>query len=54
MRDRVWIRDLEAALLEIVAEVEDAVNTAQMEAAPVGSEEDWCAMSSREMVDRIS
>ncbi len=38
---------------EIVAEVEEAVNTAQLEAAPVGSEEDWCAMSTREMADHI-
>lgn len=39
---------------EIVAEVEQAVNIAQMEAAPQGSEEDWCAMSTREMADQIS
>ncbi len=39
---------------EIVAEIEDAVNTAQLEAAPDGNAEDWCAMSTREMVDQIS
>lgn len=39
---------------EIVAEVEEAVSTAQTEAAPVASEEDWCALSTRELVDRIS
>lgn len=39
---------------EISAEVEKAVETAQHEAAPVGSEEDWCAISTRELVDRIS
>ena len=38
---------------EIVAEVENAVETAQREAAPVASEEDWCAISSRELVDQI-
>src|SRR6185295_297526 len=34
---------------EVVAEVEKAVETAQREAAPVGSEEDWCAISTREL-----
>ncbi len=38
---------------EIAAEVEKAVETAQLEAAPVGSEEDWCAISTRELVDPI-
>jgi TPP-dependent pyruvate/acetoin dehydrogenase alpha subunit len=38
---------------EIVAEVETAVETAQREAAPVGSEEDWCALSTRELVETI-
>ncbi|MGH8092754.1 MAG: thiamine pyrophosphate-dependent dehydrogenase E1 component subunit alpha [Chthoniobacterales bacterium] len=36
---------------EISAEVEKAVETAQREAAPVGSEEDWCAMSERGLID---
>ncbi|MBA2434395.1 MAG: thiamine pyrophosphate-dependent dehydrogenase E1 component subunit alpha [Chthoniobacterales bacterium] len=36
---------------EISAEVEKAVETAQREAAPVASEEDWCAISTRGMVD---
>lgn len=36
---------------EVATEVEEAVNTAQREAAPLGSEEDWCAMSTREMAD---
>ena len=39
---------------EAVAEVEKAVETAQREAAPVASEEDWCAISTRELVDTIS
>jgi len=37
---------------EISAEVGKAVETAQREAAPVGSEEDWCAVATREMVDQ--
>jgi pyruvate dehydrogenase E1 component alpha subunit/2-oxoisovalerate dehydrogenase E1 component alpha subunit len=39
---------------EISAEVEQAVETAQREAGPVGSEEDWCAISTRELVDQVS
>ncbi|MDQ2867287.1 MAG: thiamine pyrophosphate-dependent dehydrogenase E1 component subunit alpha [Verrucomicrobiota bacterium] len=39
---------------EIVAEVEQAVATAQSEPAPIGSEEDWCAVSTRALVDQIS
>ena len=38
---------------EITAEVEKAVETAQREAAPVGSEEDWCAISTRGLVDQF-
>ena len=34
------------------AEVEEAVATAQQEAAPIGSEEDWCAISTRELRER--
>ena len=36
---------------EISAEVDKAVETAQREAAPDGSKEDWCAMSTRGLVD---
>jgi pyruvate dehydrogenase E1 component alpha subunit/2-oxoisovalerate dehydrogenase E1 component alpha subunit len=51
--ERGW---LEAATLkqwraEISAEVEKAVETAQREAAPVGTEEDWCAISNRALRD---
>jgi acetoin:2,6-dichlorophenolindophenol oxidoreductase subunit alpha len=35
------------------AQVNEAINTAQEEAAPVGSEEDWCALSTRGLVDQI-
>jgi acetoin:2,6-dichlorophenolindophenol oxidoreductase subunit alpha len=39
---------------EAVAKVEEAVVTAQQEEAPVGTREDWSAVSSRGLVDRIS
>jgi TPP-dependent pyruvate/acetoin dehydrogenase alpha subunit len=39
---------------EISAEVEKAVETAQREAAPVGNEEDWSAVATRGMADRVS
>src|SRR6476660_142654 len=38
---------------EIAAEVDDAVATAQQEDAPHGAEEDWCAVSTRELADHI-
>ncbi len=39
---------------EISTEIETAVETAQSEAAPVGTEEDWSALSTRGLADRIS
>ena len=39
---------------EIAAEVDEAIAAAQGEDAPVGSEEDWCAMSTRELVDSLA
>lgn len=36
---------------EAAAEVEKAITTAQKEAAPVANEEDWCAISTRALVD---
>ncbi len=39
---------------EISSEVEKAVETAQKEAGPVGSEEDWRALSTRELVEPAS
>jgi pyruvate dehydrogenase E1 component alpha subunit/2-oxoisovalerate dehydrogenase E1 component alpha subunit len=36
---------------ELAAAVDDAVATAQQEDAPVGSEEDWCAIATRELSD---
>src|SRR5881392_1530782 len=39
---------------EIAAEIDEAVATAQQEDAPHGSEEDWRAISTRELADRPS
>jgi TPP-dependent pyruvate/acetoin dehydrogenase alpha subunit len=36
---------------EIAAQVDEAVATAQQEDVPVASEEDWCALSTRELTD---
>lgn len=38
---------------EIAAEVDEAIATAQQEDAPAASEEDWCAISARGLVDQI-
>lgn len=38
---------------EIAREIDDAVATAQQEDAPLGSEEDWCAVSTRALADKI-
>jgi acetoin:2,6-dichlorophenolindophenol oxidoreductase subunit alpha len=37
---------------EAAAQVDQAITTAQKEAAPVANEEDWCAISTRELVDQ--
>lgn len=39
---------------EISAQIDEAVATAQQEDAPVGSEEDWCAVSTREQADQFA
>ncbi len=49
--DRAGLQQIRA---EITAEVDEAVSTAQQEDAPVGSEEDWCAVSTRALADRPS
>src|SRR5947207_5272143 len=36
---------------ESAAQVDEAISTAQKEAAPEGNKEDWCAISTRELVD---
>jgi hypothetical protein len=36
---------------EAVAKVDEAVSIAQKEAAPDGAQEDWCALSDRELTD---
>jgi TPP-dependent pyruvate/acetoin dehydrogenase alpha subunit len=38
---------------EAAAQVDDAVSTAQKEAAPDPNQEDWCAVSTRKLVDEI-
>ena len=46
--DREALKQMRA---DIAAQVDEAVSTAQQEDAPVGSEEDWCAISTRELAD---
>jgi pyruvate dehydrogenase E1 component alpha subunit/2-oxoisovalerate dehydrogenase E1 component alpha subunit len=41
-----WRRDA-------VAQVDEAISTAQKEAAPEADEEDWCAISTRDLVDSL-
>src|SRR5438876_1506391 len=48
--DREGLQQIRA---ELAVEVDEAVAIAQQEDAPVGSEEDWCAISTRELVDQI-
>src|SRR4030088_676322 len=50
LMDRDRLQQMRA---ELAAEVDEAVSIAQQEDAPVGSEEDWCAVSTRELVDQI-
>ncbi len=38
---------------EAAKQVEEAITTAQEEEAPIGSEEDWCALSTRTLLDQI-
>jgi TPP-dependent pyruvate/acetoin dehydrogenase alpha subunit len=38
---------------EAAMQVEEAVATAQKEPVPDGATEDWCAISTRELIDRI-
>ena len=38
---------------DAAAQVDEAVSTAQKEAAPDPDQEDWCAMSQRDLVDRV-
>src|SRR6266481_5876295 len=37
---------------EAAAKVDEAITTAQKEAAPEGEKEDWCALSQRDLIDR--
>jgi pyruvate dehydrogenase E1 component alpha subunit/2-oxoisovalerate dehydrogenase E1 component alpha subunit len=36
---------------EAAAQVDEAIAAAQQEAAPEGNKEDWCALSTRDLVD---
>jgi pyruvate dehydrogenase E1 component alpha subunit/2-oxoisovalerate dehydrogenase E1 component alpha subunit len=38
---------------EAAAQVDQAISTAQKEAAPEADEEDWCAVSTRRVADQI-
>jgi hypothetical protein len=38
---------------EAVAKVDEAIATAQKEAPPEGDKEDWCALSTRDLVDQL-
>jgi pyruvate dehydrogenase E1 component alpha subunit/2-oxoisovalerate dehydrogenase E1 component alpha subunit len=38
---------------EAATKVDEAISTAQQEAAPNANEEDWCAISTRDLVDQI-
>lgn len=49
--DREGLQQMRA---ELAAEIDDAVATAQQEDAPHGSEEDWCAISTRELADQFA
>jgi pyruvate dehydrogenase E1 component alpha subunit/2-oxoisovalerate dehydrogenase E1 component alpha subunit len=48
--DREGLKQMRA---ELAAEVDEAVSIAQQEEVPVGSEEDWRAISTRELVEQI-
>ena len=48
--DRAALQDMRA---KIAAEVDEVVATAQSEDTPVGAEEDWCAISTRNLTDQI-
>ena len=55
------ISDLKLADAETLAEwrkeaaskVDEAIATAQKEAPPEGDKEDWCALSTRDLVDQV-
>jgi len=36
---------------DAAAQVDEAIAAAQQEAAPEGNKEDWCALSTRDLVD---
>jgi acetoin:2,6-dichlorophenolindophenol oxidoreductase subunit alpha len=52
-RNLVEEETLQSWRTHAVAEVEEAISIAQKEFAPLASEEDWCAISTRTLVDHI-
>jgi acetoin:2,6-dichlorophenolindophenol oxidoreductase subunit alpha len=44
--------DLQKLRDELAAAVDEAVSVAQQEPQPTGEDEDWCAVSTRELIDR--
>jgi TPP-dependent pyruvate/acetoin dehydrogenase alpha subunit len=38
---------------EAAAKVDEAIATAQKEAPPEGDKEDWCALSTRDLIDSL-
>jgi acetoin:2,6-dichlorophenolindophenol oxidoreductase subunit alpha len=44
--------DLKKLRDELAAAVDEAVSVAQQEPQPTGEDEDWCAVSTRELIDR--
>jgi TPP-dependent pyruvate/acetoin dehydrogenase alpha subunit len=39
---------------EAVTKVDEAIATAQKEAPPEGDKEDWCALSTRDLIDQVN
>jgi TPP-dependent pyruvate/acetoin dehydrogenase alpha subunit len=39
---------------DAAAQVDEAIAAAQQEAAPEGDKEDWCALSTRDLVDQLN
>jgi len=47
--DRDGLQQMRA---ELAKQVDDAIATAQQEDAPAGNQEDWCALATRELMDK--
>jgi len=53
-RNLVDAETLQSWRAEALAQVDEAISTAQKEPAPEADEEDWCAISTRTLVDQVS